>query len=151
MKHIELTKGYRTIVDDEDYHKLTAMGSWHYSHGRAVRKDSNGTTWMHKVLLVTDLDVDHINGDPLDNRKSNLRPATRSQNNANKGLQSNNTSGYKGVSKFKLTGRFQAYIKKQNKRIHLGYFPTPEQAATAYNSAAKELFGEFAKLNEVKT
>jgi hypothetical protein len=86
--------------------------------------------------------IDHRDGDPTNNRLSNLRPASASQNGANAGAK---TSGYKGV--WWTAGRWRAGIKVKRKAIHLGYFDTPEAAAQAYDEAALRHFGEFAKLN----
>lgn len=143
MKTINLTKGYKTIVDDQDY-ELYGNLKWHYSHGYAARKDLGGTTYLHKLIIGDRLDeVDHINGDKLDNRRSNLRYVTRSQNNMNKPIQTNNTSGFKGVHQLKSTGKFQAYIKKDGKRIHLGTYSTALDAARAYVAVSDLLFKEF--------
>lgn len=92
---------------------------------------------------------DHINGDTLDNRKQNLREATISQNNMNKGNQRNNTSGYKGVCWNIVHNKFYAYITLNRKRISLGYFKCAKQAAQAYNEDAVKLHGDFAKLNRI--
>lgn len=88
-------------------------------------------------------EVDHIDGDKLNNDLSNLRWATRSENQRNRGKQSNNTSEFKGVSFHKRSGKWQAYIKVDGKRKHLGLFHTKEEAAAVYEEAAKELHGEF--------
>jgi hypothetical protein len=90
-------------------------------------------------------EIDHINGDPLDNRIANLRLATRSQNLANTKASSRNTSGFKGVAFSKKAGRWQAYICKDQKQKHLGYFDSPEAAHAAYLSAAEQCFGVYAR------
>ncbi len=107
---------------------------------------------LHRFLLGLsneDVEVDHVNGDTLDNRKQNLRIATKHQNAMNRGKQNNNTSGYKGV--FRVTkpskNPWQAKITVRDKQIYLGVFPTAEAAAHAYDAAAMELHGEFAQLN----
>ncbi len=89
-------------------------------------------------------EVDHKDGDGLNNRWDNLRVATRSQNHANSKRASDNTTGFKGVRK-QRNGRYQARIAIKGKRLHLGTFQTPEAAHAAYCKAAKELFGEFAR------
>lgn len=91
-------------------------------------------------------EIDHANGDPLDNRWCNLREATRSQNNANVKLKRHNTSGYKGVSWDSERGLWKAQICVNNARKQLGRFENIEAAAAAYKTAAKEHFGEFARL-----
>ena len=90
--------------------------------------------------------LDHINGDKLDNRIMNLREATKSQNHMNRSAQANCSSGYKGVSYHKSSGRWMARIGKDKKRIHLGYYPSPQDAANAYRVAALVEHGEFARL-----
>ena len=91
--------------------------------------------------------VDHINGNPLDNRKSNLRICTNAENQRNKGVYKNNKSGYKGVHWFKRDKKWQAQIKHNNKSIHIGLYEDKEEAARAYDKKAKELHGNFKNLN----
>jgi len=151
------------MVDDEDFEKLN-QHKWHYgSRHYALRtvhegyskdgKRITGSVWMHREVLNTPegLFTDHINGDTLDNRKENLRVVTSKQNNHNSKLPSHNTSGYKGVSEDKrnLKNKWQAYITIDNKKKHLGYFSSKEDAARKYNEVAKEIFGEYARLNNL--
>jgi hypothetical protein len=92
--------------------------------------------------------TDHINGDGLDNRRTNLRQATPTQNNANCGIRGHNTSGYKGVSLRPDRGnRWRATIRIHGLQYFLGLFDDVEDAARAYDAAALELFGDFARLN----
>lgn len=98
--------------------------------------------WLYMTGTYSKLEIDHRDRNGLNNAWSNLREATRSQNGANCGLQSNNTSGYKGVSK--SSGRWAAIIQVNGKRKHLGTFETPEEAFEAYKAKAIEVFGEFA-------
>jgi len=93
--------------------------------------------------------VDHINGDKLDNRRVNLRPANPTEQQANTPKPKNNTSGYKGVTWVAANRKWQAHLRYQRKLRHIGYFATPEEAALAYNEEARRLFGEFCRLNEV--
>lgn len=103
---------------------------------------------MHRFLIGAKGEfVDHINGDGLDNRKSNLRLCSNAQNVQNTGLTRANTSGYKGIRL--RNGRWDSRITCLNKTYHLGVFSTKEEAARAYNAAAIELHGEFARLNDV--
>ena len=107
-------------------------------------------TRIHRLLLGATnpkMQVDHINGNKLDNRKENLRLATNQQNQHNVGKRKNNTSGYKGVSWYRKRKKWKAAIKHNKKSIHLGYYDTPEEASRAYDKAAVEFFGEFAHLN----
>jgi hypothetical protein len=93
-------------------------------------------------------EVDHINGNTLDNRRSiNLRLSDHRRNSGNRGPNSNNTSGFKGVSFDKESGKYSANIRDHGKQKKLGRFPTAELAARAYDRAAVEVFGEFAWLN----
>lgn len=91
--------------------------------------------------------IDHINCDRHDNRIANLRLATVAENNRNRPKQSNNTTGYKGVSFHKGTNRFEAKIMADKKRYRLGYFDTAEAAFAAYCEAAQRLHGEHARVS----
>ncbi len=105
---------------------------------------------MHRLVLdVTDPDVivDHINGNRLDNRKSNLRFATVAQNAQNRKKVSGGSSIYLGVTYHKRDERWQASVRHDGKRYHAGIHKTEEEAARAYDVKAKELHGEFARLN----
>lgn len=159
---IPLTKGQFAIVDDEDADLAqlkwcAALGKTYANGGqftarRSVRINKKGY-WMlmHRVILSRKMErslaanelVDHINGDPLDNRRSNLRLATASQNLHNIGRSSANTSGYKGVSWDRRRKKWRARIKKDGKEKHLGLFDTPEEAFEAYCKAGPEYHGEF--------
>jgi hypothetical protein len=94
-------------------------------------------------------EVDHINRDTLDNRRKNLRVGTKPQNLWNQKIRSTNTSGFKGVDwkQWENSGAWCARLSHNSKRVHIGYFKTAEEAARAYDQKAKELFGEFARLN----
>lgn len=106
---------------------------------------------MHRVILGVDssVEVDHRNGDGLDNRKSNLRPATRQQNCANVGKSSRNTSGYIGVTWNKKLRKWHAQIKVNRKNIHIGHYATKEEAARARAELARRIHGDFASRHEV--
>ena len=151
---IPLTRGYNAVVDAADAERVVAAGPWCaapngrtvYAHRRVVRSNGDVTTeGMHAFITGADR-TDHINGDGLDNRRSNLRRATHGQNMANKGRYRNNTSGFKGVSR-RRSGRWFAQIQAQGTHRYLGQFDTAEDAARAYDAAAVEAFGEFARLN----
>lgn len=130
---------------------------WQAVNGYATTRNAPGsiTYWlsMHRLILSrmtgaqlpAGIEPDHIDGDRLNNRRSNLRPATRSLNQANRKRPRNNTSGYKGVS-FNQ-GKWQATISKDGRYHCLGRFDSAEDAARAYDKAAIEMFGSFARTN----
>ena len=104
---------------------------------------------MHSAILESHKgsDIDHIDGNGLNNQENNLRYSTHSQNMSNRGLDKNNKSGFKGVSWYQPSQKWQVKIAVQGKQKHLGYYSDIEEAARAYDAAAKELHGEFAWLN----
>ncbi len=155
MKRIPLSQGKFAIVDNEDYLTLSKVKWFYGGDGYAAREVSTGKgrqarrcEKMHRVINKTPkgMDTDHINNDKLDNRKCNLRTATKSQNDCNRRRQRNNTSGFKGVSFHKSSGKWTARIALHRKMHNLGLFPTPELAHKAYCKAAKELHKEFARI-----
>lgn len=101
--------------------------------------------WFFFYVEWPDGQVDHINLDKVDNRIANLRQATVAENQHNKHHQSNNTSGFKGVSKLKRTGRWRSEIMVDGRKHYLGSFATAEEAADAYAVAATRLHAEFAR------
>lgn len=150
MKEIKLSKGFIALVDDEDFEWLNQWKWSYHSGGYAVRMHlGHKMLFMHRFIMnvPTTLEIDHINHNGIDNRKCNLRICTTSQNLHNTKIQRNNTSGYKGVSFNKLTNKWEAYIKINNKKIHLGLFNTSEDAARAYDAKTKNSFGKFALTN----
>jgi hypothetical protein len=149
MKEIVLKNGGITLVDDEDFEALSQFAWLRTNHGYVIRYVGKTTiVRMHRAVMDLALDdrrcVDHINGNKLDNRKCNLRICTRAENNRNRGLNRNNTSGFRGVIWLKTDKRWEARIKSNGKTLYLGRFDTAEFAAEAYKIAAKELYGEFA-------
>lgn len=157
MKKIFLQKNFLTVVDDDQYDKLDSH-RWHRTcDGYAARSTSklNGKTkcvLMHREIMSSKYgeiksQIDHINGDKLDNRLENLRFCTSSNNNMNKFKQSNNKSGFKGVHYNKIVGKYNAKIQIDHISIDLGYFCQPEDAALAYDFAARLVHKEFANVN----
>lgn len=100
--------------------------------------------WHYGVLPPQ---IDHINGNSKDNRIENLRPANDFQNQANKAKTKRNTSGFKGVEFCRTTGRWRARIMANRKKVCLGRFDTPIDAALAYDKAAMKLHKDFARTN----
>jgi hypothetical protein len=153
---IPLTKGQHAIVDEADWERLSAF-KWYVVNGRrgafygrryVERLNGRPVTKAlhHEVLgLSPRQTVDHVNGDTLDNRRANLRVCSPGENARNRRGSRNSLSGFKGVSRAR--GRWQARIEYEGKARHLGVFDTPEEGARAYDQAARELFGEFARLN----
>jgi len=147
MRTIPLTRGKFAIVDDEDYDFLMQYKWFCDSNDYAAK--GNPRILMHRVVNDTPIgmDTDHINGDRLDNRRCNLRSATRAQNAVNRPKQVNNTSGFKGVTWHKRIGKWQAWIIESKKQSHLGYFDSKHQAAAIVDKEAIKRTGEFARLN----
>src|SRR5689334_3411959 len=148
MREIQLRKGHIAIVDDADYDVLSAH-RWYLETNGYVRAKINGQmVSMHRFLMSLSrgqkIDVDHINGIRHDNRRSNLRLCTRSQNLGNQSLKRENSSGYKGVSWDKSKRKWQVKITFQGKQFHLGRYDDPEVAHQVYVREANRLFGEFA-------
>ena len=167
MKKIKLTQDQWALVDDEDYDHLNEH-KWYANRERtdkfyAKRSspiDSSGKQRkirMHRVIINAPkgIPVDHINGNPLDNRKENLRVCTHQENCRNRGKPKNNKSGYKGVSYMKKSKDminehskpWKTQITFNGNPITIGMYKTKEEAARAYDQKAIELFGEFAQLN----
>jgi len=139
-------------VDDQWYDRLSKFKwySWN-SRGKyyAVRKVNREMTFMHRIIAGTPVGMitDHINGNTLDNRCSNLRICDYSQNQHNRIRNSSSTSCFKGVSYNKIAGRFQVRIAIAGKQMHIGYFENEEDAARAYDQAAIKYHREYAVLN----
>jgi hypothetical protein len=152
-KIIPLTQGKEAIVDDDDYEWLNQWKWCFVKTGYAIRgkrRPERGIILMHREIMHTPngMYTDHINGDKLCNLRCNLRICTASQNIANTNKLQNNTSGYKGVYFEKERNKWVAGIHdKKNRHIKLGRFKNKIDAAKAYDKAAREMFGEFAKTN----
>lgn len=153
MKKILLSHNEKVLlIDDEDYELVRTLNLHIQKNERRVYVFYKGkTTSLARVLVdvPSHLEIDHINHNPLDNRRKNLRTCSRLQNEANKPPGKNNTSGYKGVYWEKKEMKWVARIKENRKNIRLGSFKSKVKAAKAYNEAAKRIHGEFAWLNPV--
>lgn len=152
FRRIKLTKGKYAIVDPDDYQKLSQY-DWHLLETKgksyAAMFDDGKIVYMHRFIINAPKGriVDHHNRESLDNRKTNLRFATRSQNSCNKNILKKGTSEYRGVSLIKKSNKWQAVIYYNGTRKHLGLFENQQDAARAYDNAAKKYHGEFAMLN----
>ena len=159
MKQIQLSKGKVAIVDDDDYEYISQW-KWHAHFNAILRtwsairkeKGENGKyrqVFMHnKIMNAPDgFEVDHINHDRLDNRRSNLRICTHKENTFNRRSQNKSRSKYKGVAWHKHNKMWQANITVDGKQIPLGYFKNEIDAAKAYDMASKKYQGDFAFLN----
>lgn len=138
---------------DPDVLARAVRRSWHMHQGYPATTVGSGKRayklYLHRFVMKASSGtiVDHANGNHLDNRRTNLRLASKAQNTVNTGKLKTNRSGFKGVSK-KGT-RFRAFVHKDGKTIFIGSFGSAKAAACAYNREAKKLFGKFAKLNEL--
>lgn len=159
MKKIALSSERFAFVDDEDFERLNVFRWMQDARGYAVRIEYVGRVHgklklkrvlMHHAILgkpSKGLETDHRDGDRLNNQRTNLRFATRSQNQAN-AKPRENRSGFKGVTRH-ASGKWHARIRVRQRLISLGTFVEAESAAEAYNSAAKKYFGSFARLNQL--
>ncbi len=155
MKTIPLSKGKTALVSDEDFKYLSRF-KWYAGHTNPWQWYAYRNAWvagrktmltMHRHIMGSPrgMDVDHRDGDGLNNTRENLRICTRSENLQNRKLNANNTSGYRGVLKYK--NRWLVQMTIAGKRRRLGLFATAEEAAQAYNEAARRHYGQFARLN----
>ncbi len=165
MRTLESTNGYVFTVSDADFDYISQFRWCRHPKGRfqGTAKPVCGQ-WLHRIIAermgldIASAQIDHRDRTPSNNQRSNLRVATHGQNRANSGLNSDNKSGFKGVHlqrkrpptpgrktrKDKLGDRWVAQINADGKKIHLGYFDTPEEAHEVYEKAAKKHFGRFA-------
>lgn len=143
------------IVDDEDYELMSRFKwSWSPSPRRGSLGFVSAVTTPAKMILgkhiaEQGLEIDHMDGDVLNNQRDNLRPCTRQENQRNSRSKNGSSSRYKGVSWNKQSKNWQACINDP-RQIYLGKFDDEVDAARAYNVAAREHFGKFAKLNDVR-
>lgn len=164
MKTIPLTKGKVALVDDADF-ELIGQFKWHavqpdrpngtFYAARRDRAQKGRYVYLHRVLLGLELptEVDHRDGDGLNNQRCNLRVCDSTQNRANQRMQVKKVGcGFKGVTRGSAASgmgdKWIAYVESHGRRQYLGYFTTAEAAAAAYDTKAVELFGEFARTNK---
>lgn len=157
MRVLILSQGQHTVVDDHVY-EWASKFKWSavrfknkfYAFRNGLLSDgTRRSIYLHREILkaAPGVEVDHIDGDELNNLNNNLRFCTKTENNRNRPRTTANTSGYKGVSPHSTPGKWRAYISASGPKKHLGLFNTAIEAAHAYDRAAVELHGEFARLN----
>lgn len=155
VKMIELSNGGYALIDQIDL-PLVAGYKWYgvndgknrYAYTNTKKDNGQKTTvGMHRLLCTGFKAVDHQDGNGLNNCKSNLRDGSGPKNSRNRAVAKRNISGYKGVHTEKRSGKFDARIYSLGKTYCLGTFLTAEEAAKAYDKAAMEMFGEYARLN----
>ena len=163
MKKIKLTQDKYALVDDCDYEYLNQWKWRIQKNGRTFyvirnsRKDECKTRIsisMHRIILqrtgIEFKQVDHIDGNGLNNCRLNLRAATQQENSYNQSKQKHNTSGYKGVFWHEKSQKWYVQIRFNGSTIHLGLFNSKIEAARVYNQAARKYHGKFARLNKIK-
>lgn len=152
---------HEIFIDNDDEERLLqfekSFARWSVTNSNQKTKyvsayDGIRRVYMHTLLIACPKNtlVDHINGNGLDNQKANLRISTRSQNGANRKTNFNSKTGYKGVITHpSYKNKYLAVIKVNGKQHRLGAFLTKEEAATAYNKAAIDIYGNYAQLNSI--
>lgn len=156
MKEIELSRGMKSVIDDDDFERVskfkwyarTNNGSKFYA-AASIPGTKSKKMYLHRFIMDAPkgLQVDHINGDTLDNRKENLRICTIQENLRNKkGKREYKGAIYAGKGR-NLKKPWSARISFEGRNLYLGHYETAEEAARAYDEAAKKYYGEFAKLN----
>jgi hypothetical protein len=155
VAYVTLTRGCEAIIDAIDV-PLVDRWNWHATFCRRTvyaRRNGNSafeqcSVIMHRVIMGAPdgLQIDHIDGNGLNNCRANLRLATSSENNRNSQLRRDSTSGLKGVSWHKRHKKWVSGIKANGKRIHLGVFDTAEAAYAAYVAANQKIHGEFGRV-----
>lgn len=162
MKEIKFKNGLRAFIDDEDFELVDKFTWYCEAHGRTFRsfavKDKNiegkrtrKKIFLHRFILKAEKGqiIDHIDGNALNNQRSNLRFCTHAQNIMNGPRRLGSSSKYLGVSWYKLNGKWKSQIQHNGKNFHIGTYDSEIEAALAYNVAASFAFREFARLNVV--
>lgn len=157
---VPLSNGGFALVDEEDHARIASHSwyAWHH-HGTSyaarmtAREGRRICILMHREVMDAQpgSQVDHSDGNGLNNQRSNLRFCTPSENRYNQGRQRNNSSGLKGVSWNKKLQKWEVYINKDRKRTRLGFFADKNDAMRAYDKAAAEMHGDFARPNKPET
>lgn len=153
IAYVYTNKGEQIIIDAEDYDKIKHLcwGLTNLNYVYATEHLTHKNVQIHRVIMdildKPDIIVDHKNGNPLDNRKSNLRLCTKAQNSYNKRMQPYNTSGVTGVTWDKRTNKWKASIGYKGKTLHLGTFDSKQDAINARKQGEDKYFGEFSYNN----
>ena len=160
LAYIPLTRGYEAVIDAADVHLVDGLNWFAKLYKRtdgtalvyAVRSQwisggGNNCIRMHRVIFCDSgtTDVDHIDGDGLNNRRSNLRSATRAENQRNVRRSTRNSSGHKGVDWLGVSGKWRARIRVNGESYHLGVHANIDDAVAAYAEASKRLHGQFGR------
>jgi hypothetical protein len=156
LAYVPLTKGLEAVIDASDVDLVEGFkwfarikkGATSYAVRRATDSDGrNLDVYMHRVIAQTptEFDTDHVDGNGLNNRRSNLRYATKSQNMHNMRKRRDNTSGFKGVSWHKSSEKWMARIRLNGEQHHIGSFTTLQAAHEAYSQVSSRMHGEYAR------
>lgn len=154
IAYVPLTRGYEAIIDVSDVSLIDNFNWCVQKSARSVyavrserRNGKQRTIFMHRVIMgePDGLQVDHEDGNGLNNRRKNLRRATVSQNQQNSRVRLNNKTGFKGVTYHKQNDRYRATIKAHGKQVSLGCYSTPEEAHLAYQKASIKYYGRFGR------
>jgi hypothetical protein len=153
---VPLTKGYEAIIDAEDVDLVKGHNWWSEVCFKAdgslravyARSDTSGMQYIHRVIMRADEFhlVDHIDGNGIDCRKSNMRLTANTGNSQNKKINCNNTSGFKGVTWNKRREKWEVKIMAYRKKKHIGYYVSLDDAAEAYSKASAIYHGEFGRI-----
>lgn len=148
----DVKRQWLVMVDDEDFDYLNQF-YWQVDRYKTVQthKNDTGERLIHRLIMKPPkgVEIDHIDGNRLNNQKSNLRFATSSQNKINRGARKDNKSGYKGVSWHKQNKNWTARLMINGKYQHLGSFKDISEAVQVYNQSALKHYGEYAWLNKM--
>ena len=153
MKEIVLARGQKAIVDDIDYERLNS-GLWYFKEGYAARSSPPGTEFLHHLVIYCPIgyEVDHMDGNKLNNTRGNLRAVAHNQNMYNMTKRYDNKSGYRGVCWHKQHGKWYAVVNwtHEGEKKRMGkLFKDPKEAALWWNDRAKEVYGHNFRPNEV--
>lgn len=154
MKEIKLTQNQVALVSDEDFERVNAVSwraflnykTWYAATGQS--RDGS-LVYMHQFIFPCQKFIDHKDGNGLNNQRENLQPCSHSQNIAKGRQRTTNKTGLNGVSWHKASKKYVAQICHNYQKLHLGTFESMTDAARAYDKKASELFGQFARLNNI--